>query len=322
MSCYRVTVLGGKRTGKTALCHFLVTMSSLPQYSHTEEIDMRYIQFVHKDYGNCFLMVEDCPGWAAGDRKDDYPDLLTSVPMTYLFTETGVKKAGMPPPPNVDEIPWWAFWDDGVVYEEPPEQPDEPTSPLEGKGDAEPATKKRQAFIVVYSVKDESSFKEAEELVADLMAAMEPPMDEADDKDEKKNIKTEDVELPPQPIVIVSTHNDLKKNMPGARVDAMAGSDLANGFGLPFFECNAKGQGVHEAFTAAISAIQKCEDNMTFERAPGTLSRCKAQCCTSCPEECCYPKPCVEKACPNAEQPPHPCRKEVWDKHCCWKNAA
>merc|ERR1711959_763400 len=115
-------------------------MSSLPQYTHTEENEMRYIQFVHNTLGNCFLMIEDTPGWRPGDRKDDYPDLLTSVPLTYMFTETGVKKAGMDPPKSADEIPWWAFWDDGIVYEEPPEKTDEPTSPLEGKGDAQPAT--------------------------------------------------------------------------------------------------------------------------------------------------------------------------------------
>ncbi len=77
MACYRVTVLGSKRTGKTALSHFLVTGSSLPQYEHTEEINFRYVQFVHEDtqnslgypLGNCFLMVEDSPGWASGDRK-------------------------------------------------------------------------------------------------------------------------------------------------------------------------------------------------------------------------------------------------------------
>jgi len=322
MSCYRVTILGSKRTGKSALSHFMVTMSSLPQYTHTEENEMRYIQFVHNTLGNCFVMIEDTPGWRPGDRKDDYPDLLTSVPLTYMFTETGVKKAGMDPPKDADGIPWWAFWDDGIVYEEPPEKTDEPTSPLEGKGDAQPATAKRQAFIVVYSVKDESSFKEAEELVAELMAAMEPPLDESSGKEEeKKKLPTEDVELPPQPIVLVSTHNDLKKAGPGARVDAQAGQDLANGFGLKFIEVNARGQGVNDAFQAAITSIQKCEDSMTFERAPGTLSRCKAQCCKGCPEECCYPKPCVEKLCPNGEQPPHPCRKENWDKRCCWKNA-
>jgi len=282
---------------------------------------MRYVQFVHKDFGNCFLMIEDTPGWPSGDRKDDFPELLTSVPLTYIFAEDGVKKAGMPPPPNVDEIPWWAFWDDGVVYEEPPEKDEEGSSPLDGKGDAVAATEKRQGFIVVYSVKDEASFKEAEELVAELMGLMEPPIEEGGGEDEKKKINTDDVELPPQPIVLVSTHNDLKKNGPGARVDAEAGSDLANGFGLPFFELNAQGLGVKDAFEAAISAIQNCENNMTFDRAPGILSRCKAQCCTSCPEECCYPGIVVEKMCPNGEQPPHPCRKENWDKKCCWKNA-
>lgn len=327
MACYRVTVLGSKRTGKTAMCHYLVTASSLAQYTHTEEKDMRYVNFCTDQLSNCFLMVEDTPGWSPGDRKDDFPDLLTETPMTYVFAEDGVKKANMPPPPSVDEIPWWAFWDEGIVEEPPPEddEGDEQGSPLDGKGDALPATSKRQAFIVVYSVKDESSFKEAEELVAELMSLMEPPVDEGggggDEGDEKKKINTDDVELPPQPIVICSTHNDLKKADPRPRVDAQAGSDLANGFGLPFFECNVKGLGVKEAFEAAILSIQGCERNMTFDKAPGTLARCKAQCCTGCPEECCYPAIVVEKACPNGEQPKHPCRKEQWDKKCCWKNA-
>ena len=64
-------------------------------------------------------------------------------------------------------------------------------------------------------------------------------------------------------------------------------------------ECNAKGLGVQEAFELAISAIQKCEDKMTFDVAPGILSRMKVQCCTCCPEMCCYPGFVVEKACPN-----------------------
>jgi len=320
MACYRVTVLGSKRTGKSALSHFMVTMSSLPQYKHTEEVDMKYIQFVHSEIGNCFLLIEDTPGWSPGDRKEDFPDLLTEKPMTYMFTDSGVKKAGMPPPPDVNEIPWWAFWDDGVVKEPPPEVEDTPSSPLDGKGMATPATEKRQAFIVVYSVKDEASFKEAEQLLADLMASMEPEPGEMEE-DDKKKINEEEVDKPPFPIVLVSTHNDLKKNGPGARVDSLAGSDLANGFGLPFFECNAKGLGVNDAFNQAISAIQACEDNMSFDYAPGVLSRCKAQCCVSCPEKCCYPQPCVEKMCPNQEQPDHPCAKANWDKRCCWKNA-
>ena len=49
--------------------------------------------------------------------QEDYPELLTSVPLTYTFKETGVTKAGLPPPPEVDAIPWWAFWDDGAVIE-------------------------------------------------------------------------------------------------------------------------------------------------------------------------------------------------------------
>lgn len=310
------------------MCHYLVTASSLPQYQHTEEIDMRYVQFVHSQLGNCFLMIEDTPGWPAGDRKDDFPDLLTSVETTYLFCDDGVKKKGWPDPPSADgedAIPWWAFWDDGVRYPDPPEPADEAgQSPLDGKGDAEAATTKRQAFIVVYSVKDEASFKEAEELVAELMGLMEPPIEDppAGGDDEKKKMKTEDVELPPMPIVLVSTHNDLKKNGPGTRVASEAGSDLAASFGLPFFELNAQGLGVNDAFEAAVTSISTCENNMTFSKAPGILSRCKAQCCLDCPEECCYPGIVVEKMCPNGEQPKHPCRKESWDKKCCWKNAS
>lgn len=102
MACYRVTVLGSKRTGKTALSHFLINCASMPQYKHTEAVDMRYTQFVHEALGNCFLMIEDTPGWSPGDRKDDEAteDLLNveKNPVTYKFTETGVKKSGMPPP--------------------------------------------------------------------------------------------------------------------------------------------------------------------------------------------------------------------------------
>lgn len=176
-------------------------------------------------------------------------------------------------------------------------------------------------------MKDEASFKEAEEVMAELISLHEPiEEDEPKDKgkkgkEEEKKLNTEEVELPAFPIVIVSTHNDLKKNAPGSRVADEVGSDLANGFGLPFFKCNAKGENVHEAFSAAISSIENCEANMTFETAPGVLSRCKVQCCTGCPELCCYPQPCVDKACPEGEQPKHPCRKENWDKNCCWKNA-
>jgi hypothetical protein len=152
---------------------------------------------------------------------------------------------------------------------------------------------------------------------------MEPAEEEAAEpaEGEKKKMVDDDVDVPPQPIVLVSTHNDLKKAGPGSRVEAEAGRDLANGFGLPFVECNAKGLGVHEAFELAISSIQACEDKMTFDVAPGIMSRCKVQCCIGCPDVCCYPGFCVEKACPEGQQPQHPCRKEVWDKNCCWKNA-
>ena len=48
---------------------------------------------------------------------------------------------------------------------QPPEaEPAPGCSPLEGKGAAEEPTNKRQAFIVVYSVKDEASFREASTL--------------------------------------------------------------------------------------------------------------------------------------------------------------
>lgn len=301
-----MTILGSKKTGKSALCHFMVNGEKIIKHVHTEEIDMRYMQFVHKEYQNCFLEIEDTPGWSAGDRQMDHPELLTSVPMTYIFTEEGVKKGGLPPPAEATGIPWWKFWDDGIVKEPPAEPSDEEVAALDQQLD------KRQGFIVVYSVADPASFKEAEDLVGALLEACEPA-EGAEGEDETKKIKTEDVEMPDYPICLVSTHNDLKKSRPGERVDATAGTDLANGNGLAgYFECNAKGGNVKEAFEACITAIQTCEDNMTFDYAPGTKARCKAQCwdqfCGCCPAKCCG-------------KFKNKCTKDCCDKKCCWKDA-
>lgn len=310
---YRVTVLGSKATGKSALCHFMVNGEKIIAHRHTEEIDMRYMQFVHPEYQNCFLEIEDTPGWTAGDRIMDHPELLTSVPMTYIFTEQGVKKGGLPPPPEANGIPWWKFWDDGIVKEPPKEPSEEEVAALDEQ------LEKRQGFIVMYSVVDPGSFKEAEDLVGALLEAHEPPEGAEGEGNEKDKIKAEDVELPDYPIVLVSTHNDLKKSRPGERVDSTAGSDLANGNGLAgYFECNAKGGNVKEAFETVMTAIQTCEDNMTFDYAPGTKARCKAQCwdqfCGCCPEKCC--EKCMKKAAPKNK-----CTKECCDKKCCWKGA-
>ena len=44
------------------------------------------------------------------------------------------------------------------------------------------------------------------------MGLMEPAEEEADQPEgEKKKMVDADIDIPPQPIVIVSTHNDLKK---------------------------------------------------------------------------------------------------------------
>jgi len=305
-----VTLLGSRKSGKTALSHFMINGDKIIQHVPTQEIDMRYMQFVHKDYGNCFLEIEDTPGWAPGDRKEDFPELISGVPVTYVFTEEGVKKAGMPPPADANGIPWWKFWDDGIVKEPPKEPTEEQVAALDDK------LEKRQGFIVVYNVKDPASFAEAQDLVGDLLAAHEPPEDEETaapaEGDESAKMNSEDIELPDHPIVVVSTHNDLKKSIPGERVDATAGEDLANGNGLKYFECNAKGVNIKEAFEAVITAIQTCENNMTFDYAPGTKARCKAQCwdqfCSCCPEKCCgkFKNKCTKKCC---------------DKHCCWKDA-
>lgn len=305
---YRVTILGSKKTGKTALCHFMINGEKIIPHVHTEEINMRYMQFNHSVYNNCFLEIEDTPGWGQGDRKFDYPDLITGVPMTYLFTEDGVKKAGMPPPAQADGIPWWKFWDDGVVKEPPKEATDEEVAALDDQ------LEKRQGFIVVYNCKDPGSFQEASDVIDDLMAAMEPEEEEdaAAPGEETDKMKNDEKDVPDPPIVLVSTHNDVKKSGPGERVDATAGEDLANGRGLKYFECNAKGVNIKEAFEAVITAIQTCENNLTFDYAPGVKARCKSQCwdqfCGCCPEKCCgkYKNKCTKKCC---------------DKYCCWKDA-
>eukprot|EP00658_Telonema_sp_P-2_P021366 TRINITY_DN1850_c0_g1_i5.p1 TRINITY_DN1850_c0_g1~~TRINITY_DN1850_c0_g1_i5.p1 ORF type:complete len:217 (+),score=46.82 TRINITY_DN1850_c0_g1_i5:605-1255(+) len=216
----------------------------------------------------------------------------------------------MPPPPDEKGLPWWKFWDDGIVKEPPKEVTEEEVAALDDQ------LEKRQGFIVVYNCKDPASFKEAEDLLEDLMKAMEPEEEEEEaapaEGDETQKIKSEDVDKPDPPIVLVSTFNDVKKSASGDRVDPDAGRDLASGMGLKYFECNAHGVNIHEAFEAVITAIQTCENNLTFDYAPGIKARCKAQCwesyCWWCPAKCCgkFKNKCTKSCC---------------DKHCCWQDA-
>ena len=41
---YRVTLLGSRKTGKTALSHFMINGDKIIQHVPTAEIDMRYMQ--------------------------------------------------------------------------------------------------------------------------------------------------------------------------------------------------------------------------------------------------------------------------------------
>ena len=62
----------------------------------------------------------------------------------------------MPPPAEATGIPWWKFWDDGIVKEPPAEPSDEEVAALDEQLD------KRQGFIVVYSVAVSISIYSAE----------------------------------------------------------------------------------------------------------------------------------------------------------------
>lgn len=278
MNQYKVTVLGSRRVGKTALVHFMTNTSKYgTQYQPTTEIDKRHIRVPHPDdnIGSCSVALEDTPGFKPGRRAEDAPDLLEPK-IAYVWCEDGVRKPGAEDP-------------------DAPEDPADEKTPLvtELTGVSPIDTElDRQGFIVVYNPLDKESFKEAEILLQDLAEKMAKPEEEAGEEEEKEKVDEEEdpPELPGYPFIVVATHADMKKDKRFTKnlVDAEQGADLASGVGGQFFEVNANGKNVIKALHAIISAIDTVERNLKFDKEPTRWEKfcmgCKS--CGSCLCQC------------------------------------
>jgi len=279
MNQYKVTVLGSRRVGKTALVHFMTNTSKYgSQYQPTIEMDKRHIRVPHPDenIGSCSVALEDTPGFKPGRRSVEAPDLLEPK-IAYLWCEDGVRKPGSEDPDAEEET---------GSDEKSPLVTNEMTgvSPIDTELD-------RQGFIIVYNPLDKDSFKEAEELLQDLQEKMaKPEPEEGEEVKEEDVADEEDPQLPSHPFVVVATHADMKKDKKLNKniVDTEAGQDLAMGVGAQFFEVNANGKNVHRALYAVISAIDTVENNLKYDKEPTKWEKCCKSChsCGACLCKC------------------------------------
>jgi len=273
MDQYKVTVLGARRVGKTALVHYMTNMSPYgTHYVPSKEIELRHLKFQHndnQDIGQCSVALEDTPGFKALDRENSAPDLLEPR-ICYMWCDDGVRKPGSEDPNKPD--------DDKTTTEQTPLVGAElkGVSPIDSKLD-------RQGFIIVYNPLEKDTFEAAKQLMTDLQAKMAKPEDEEEDnKDPPPEDPEDPPELPPHPFVMVATMDDKKKD---AKVKHLVtreeGEEAASAAGAPHFVVNSNGKNVRKALTAVIEAIHKVEQNIVYEKEKagcekycGSMSKC------------------------------------------------
>lgn len=258
MDQYKVTVLGSRKVGKTALVHYMTNMSSFGnQYNPTKNLELRHIKLDHPDeaVGQCSIALEDTPGFKPSDS--DFSELLEPK-ICYVWCPDGVRKPGAEDP--------------DAPAEEGAEKHDEKTplveneltgvSPIDSKLD-------RQGFVIVYNPLEKESFTAAERLVTELVAKMAKPEPPEGEEEAEQEAEDEDPpELPPYPFVVVATHADLKKakKLPKNIVTAEQGSELAQSVGAPFFTVNANGKNVRKVLEAVVTGIHNVEANLVFDK--------------------------------------------------------
>jgi len=267
MDQYKVTILGSRRIGKTALVHFMTNSSKLSTYQPTTELDKRHIKHMHPDenIGNCSVTLEDTPGWKPGKRADDLPELLEPK-IAYVWCPDGVRKPGAEDPDAPAD----------AVDEKTPLVSNElkGVSPIDQELD-------RQGFIIVYNPLDKDSFEEAEKLLVELKEKMDKP-EEEDAEEEELDPEAEPPEIPSYPFVVVATHTDMKKDKKVKNiVEKEKGEDLANGAGADFFEVANGGKNVPKVLNAVIAKIAKVENNLVFDKEPTRWEKC-AKGCSKC----------------------------------------
>lgn len=259
MDQYKVTVLGSRKVGKTALVHYMTNMSSFGnQYNPTKKLELRHIKLDHPDeeISQCSIALEDSPGFKPAER--DLDELLEPK-ICYVWCPDGVRKPGAEDPSGPAE------GEGGEKHDEKtPLVENELTgvSPVDSKLD-------RQGFVIVYNPLEKESFTAAEHLVTELVAKMakpEPP--EGQEAAEEEEDDEDPPELPPYPFVIVATHADLKKarKPPKNIVTAEQGAELAGTVGAPFFTVNANGKNVRKVLEAVVTAIHNVEANLVFDK--------------------------------------------------------
>lgn len=269
MEQYKITVLGSRGVGKTALVHYMTNMSPYgPQYIATKEPELRHRMLAHSDpeIGQCSIALEDTPGFKALDRENNAPDLLEPK-ICYMWCDDGVRKPGAEDPDA-----------------ELPEAKSDEKTPLVGselKGVSPiDSNLDRQGFVIVYNPLDKDSFTAAEGLVAALKEKMAKPDTEVENEDEEDPQDDEDEapEKPNYPFVIVATHADLKNRDKKIKnvVEKEKGDDLAQSFGGKFYEVNASGKNVMKALLSVVTAIHQVELNLVYDKEEGGCEKyCK-----------------------------------------------
>lgn len=290
---YKVTLVGSRRTGKTALAHFAVNTGARTTYDATTEANSNapiVFQLEHPDLGKCLVDIEDTPGFKPDPHSQSEdpipPKELLEPQVAYMFCDDGVRKPRGEKPEEEDEE------DEGEEGGAPkgtekeklvPSQQMELVSDLDLKQD-------RQGFIVVYSEIDRDSFGEAKKLLTDIQTRMSKPAEEGSEAEDPSEPDPDEElpEIPPMPVVLVATHSDAKKTKK-TRADKFVSKDegcgLADEFNIPFFQTNSQRGGKHvkDTFVALISAIQKVEDNLVWDKGPTCCERfCDRCCCDWC----------------------------------------